>query len=156
MRPVRHCQNLAGLRPHQNNRRLGGCVFTHGSVDFVFNDILQVKIDSQVDLIAVARGALLSPIEHDFLAGAIMLDVTVAVLPVQIFFHRRFHALDAVMFEIGESDHMTEHGTIWINPRGVVFQIDAAQILAAQFFAQRIGHYLRHLAFDHDVTAITV
>jgi hypothetical protein len=100
--------------------------FAHGRVDFVLDDILQVEVDGQVHLIAVARGAFLAAVKHDLLAGAVMLDVTIAILAMQIFFHGRFHALDAAVLEIGETDHVAKHRAVRINPGGVPLEINAA------------------------------
>ena len=109
IRAVGHRQDFASLRPHQNNDCFFRSVFPHGGVDFIFDDVLQVEIDSEVDLITVLGRALLSTIKNDLLAGPIMLDVTVPVLSMEIFLHRSFHALNAVMVEIGESDDVTKH-----------------------------------------------
>ena len=96
------------------------------------------KIDGQMHLVTVARRAFLPAIRHDLLAGAVVLDETVTVLSVEIFFHRRFHALDAAMIEIREPDHVAKHRAVGIDARGVVLEVNAAQICRAKFFTQRV------------------
>ncbi len=86
-----------------------------------------------MNLVTVARRPLLAAIEHHLLTGPVVLDVAIAILAVQIFLHGRFHALNSVMFEIGESDDVAKHRAVRINARGVVLEINAAQILRAQF-----------------------
>ncbi len=94
----------------------------------------KTKIDSQMDLTAVARRAFLSAIRHDLLPGAIVFDEAITILPMKVFLHRRFHALDATMFEIGKSDDVAKHRAVWVNASGIVFEINSTQILRAKFF----------------------
>ena len=128
----------------------------HRSVDFVLDDVLQTKIDGQMDLVAVARSALLSAVRYDLLARPVMFDETIAVLPVKVFIHRGFHALDAVMIEVGKSNHMAKHGAIRINPRGVMLEINSVQIAGTKFFTQRGCGVRRHVTLNDDVTAPAV
>src|SRR6266568_7196714 len=107
-------------------------------------------------LIAVARRAFLAAIKYELLAGAIVLNVTIAVLAAQIFIERAFHALDAAMLEVSETDHVTKHDAVGINTGRVLFEINAAYILGAQFLAKRVANCFRYLAFQHDITAIAV
>ena len=154
-RAIRHGEDLPGLRTHQNDRRLLRRVFAHGRVDFVFDDVLQIKIDGEMNLIAVARSAFLAAIKHDLLTGAIVFDVTVAVLPVQIVFHGSFHALNATVIEVGEPDNVREHRAVRINAGGIALKINAAQILRTEFSSKRIRHRLRNFAFHYDVAPLT-
>ena len=144
------------MRPHQNDRRFLRLILAHGGVDLVLDNVLQIKIDSQPDVVAVAGRALLPAIKHDLLAGPITLGVTIAVLAVQIFFHRRLDALNSSMIEIGESDHVTKHRAVGIKTGRVALEIDAAQILGAQFVAQRLGNRVRYFALDHDITPVAL
>ena len=109
-----------------------------------------------MNLIAVARRAFLPSVEDDLLTGTIVFDVAIAILPMKIFLHRRFHALNAAMFEIRESDDVTKHGAIRIDARGVMFEINPTQISGAKFFAQRAGQRLWQLALDYYVAAFTL
>ena len=86
-----------------------------------------------MNLITVARRAFLSAIENDFLAGAIVFDVTITVLPAQVFVERTFHALNAVALEVRETDHVTQHQAVRINPGRVPLEINAAQIFGVKF-----------------------
>ena len=142
------------MRSHQNDCGLLGGVLLHRSVDFVLNNVLQSKIDSKMDLVAVARGALLSPVGHDLLAGAVVLDETITVLPMKIFLHRSFHTLNPVMFEVGESDDVAKHGAIWVNPRGIMFEINSTQVSGAKFLAQRARQRPRYFTLDHNVSPV--
>ena len=108
-----------------------------------------------MDLAAIARRAFLASVRHDLLAGAIVLDEAITVLSMKVFLHRRFHALNAMMFEIGKSDYVAEHGPIRIDAAGVVFEINSTQIFRAKFFAQRAAGRFRNFTFDHDVPALT-
>ena len=125
-------------------------------VDFILDDVLQPKIDGQMDLVTVARSALLPSVRHDLLPGPIVLDKTIAVLSVKVLLHRGFHTLDAVMIKIGKSDDMTKHGSIWVYARGVVLEINSTQVADAKFFTQRICSGCRHFSLDYDVTAFAV
>ena len=130
-------------------------VFAHRRVDLVLDDVLQIQVDREVDLVAVTRRAFLPAIKHDLLAGAVVLDVAITILAVQIFFHRRFHALDALVIEIGEPDDVTKHRAVRINARRIALEINAAQILRVQFFARAtFAIRLGTSRFKHDVTAI--
>ena len=93
----------------------------------------------QMHLVTVARRAFLPAIKHDLLPGAIVLDVTITILPVQIFIHRRFHSLNSLVIEIGEPDDVTKHRPVRIKPRGIVLEINPAQILFAKFGPKRVG-----------------
>jgi hypothetical protein len=62
-----------------------------------------------VDLITVAWSPLLTAVKDHFLTRPIMLDVTVAILAMEIFLHGSFHTLNAMMLEIRESDDMAQH-----------------------------------------------
>src|SRR5438128_476001 len=84
-------------------------------------------------------------------AGTIVFDEAITVLSMKIFLHRRFHALNTVMFEVGESDDMAKHGAIRVDARGIVFEINSMQISDAKFFAQRTCQRFRHFTLDHDV-----
>ena len=84
-----------------------------------------------MDLVAVVWRAFLAAVEDDFLPSSVVLDVAVAILTVQVIFHRAFHALDSAMIEIGEADNMTQHRAIRINTAGVALEINATQILRA-------------------------
>src|SRR6266403_2862414 len=109
-----------------------------------------------MDLVAIARRAFLTSIRNDLLADTIVFDVAISVLSMKIFLHRSFYALNAMMFEICESDDVTKHGAIRINTRGVMFEINPAQISGAKFCAQRGGQRFRHFALDHDISAPAV
>src|SRR5262245_23648197 len=87
VRTVGDSQDFTRLRTHQDDGRLLWRIFLHRRVDFVLDDALQPEIDSQVHLVTVTRRALLPAVRHVLLAGAVVLDETVAVLFVQIFFH---------------------------------------------------------------------
>ena len=153
-RPVRHRQNLAGLRAHENDRRFLRRVFAHGRVDFVLDDVLQIQIDGEVDLVTVARRPFLPAIKHHLLPGAVMLDEAVTILAVEIFFHGRFDSLDPAMLEIGEADDVAKHRAVRINPGRIALEINAAQILRPQFFPERCRQCHRHFAFQHDIAPI--
>ena len=62
-----------------------------------------------MNLVTVTRRAFLAAVKDDFLPRAVMLDKTISILPVQIFLHGSFNALDAVMIEISEADDVTKH-----------------------------------------------
>src|SRR5207244_11614982 len=106
-----------------------------------------------MDLVAVARSPLLSAIRYDLLASPVVLDETIAVLPVKILLHRGFHALDTAMIKVGKSNDVAKHGAIWINARGIMLEINSAQISGTKFFTQRVCGVLGHFALNHDVTA---
>src|SRR5260370_1380142 len=109
-----------------------------------------------MDLVAIARRPFLTSIRNDLLADAIALGVAISILPMKIFLHRSFHALNAMMFEICESDDVTKHGAIRINTRSVMLEINPAQISGAEFCAQRAGQRFWHFALDHDISALAV
>src|SRR5437870_7034147 len=109
-----------------------------------------------MDLIAVARGTLLSAVRDDLLAGPVVFDETIAVLAVKIFLHRDFHALDTMVIEVGKPDHMAKHRSIWVHARGVMLEINSPQIAGAKFFTQRVREDFGHFALDHDVAAPAV
>src|SRR5437660_621410 len=109
-----------------------------------------------MDLIAIAWRSLLAAIKHDLLARSIVLDVTVTVLSVQVFVERTFHALDALVLEIGESDDVTKHDAVRINSSRVSLEINAAQILRAQFLTERVGARFRNFTLQDDVASISV
>ena len=156
MRPIGHCQDFSSLWPHQNNGGFLRGILLHRGIDFVLDDVLQTQIDSQMDLITIARSALLSPVRNNFLSGAIVFDETIAVLPMKILLHGRFDALDAIMIEVSESNDVAKHQAIWVDARRIVLEVNTAQITGAKFFAQSVCRRLWYLAFDHDVTAIAV
>src|SRR6266508_451474 len=106
-----------------------------------------------MDLVAVARRALLASLRHDLLTGPSMFDEAITVLPMEVFLHRRFHAWNNVMCEVGESDDMAKHGAIRVDARGVVLEINPVQISGAEFFAQRACQRFRHFTLNHDVSA---
>src|SRR5437870_12974157 len=137
IRAISYREDFARLRPHQNNRSFLRSVLLHRGVDFVLHNVLQTKIDSKMDLVAVARRTLLSSIRHDLLANAVVLDEAITVLSMKVFFHRSFHALNTVMFEVGESDDVTKHRAIRVNTRGVMLEMNSTQTSDAEFFAQR-------------------
>ena len=92
-----------------------------------------------MDLVTVTRRAFLPTIKDEFLAGAIVFDETETILPVQIFVHGGFHALDSFVVEIGETDNMAKHRAIGIKPRDVVLEINAADVCDPKFGAKRVG-----------------
>src|SRR5262249_16756497 len=108
----------------------------HGCVELVLDNVLQVEIDGQMNLIAVTRRTFLSTIKDDFLTGPVMLDIAITVLAPQIFVERTFHALNAAMLEVGETDDVTKHDAVRINAGRVVLEINAAQTFAAEFLAE--------------------
>src|SRR5262245_64352555 len=120
IRPIGHCENFARLRPHQNDRGFLRRIFLRRGVDLVLNNVLQTKVDSQMNLIAVARRAYLTAIRHDFLSGAILFDEEKTILPVKVFLHRSFNSLDTTMVEVSESNDMGKHRAVWVNASGVV------------------------------------
>src|SRR5204862_2707768 len=107
-------------------------------------------------LVTVTWRALLPPIRHDLLAGAVVLDETVAVLPVEVFFHRGFNALDAAVIKIRKPNDVAKHRAVGVDARGVVLEIDSAQIAGTEFFTQRICSRRGYLAFEDDVAATAV
>ena len=107
-------------------------------------------------LVTVPRRALLSAIRNDLLAGAIMLDETVAVLPVEVFLHRAFDALDAVMIEIGKPDYVAKHRAVGVDARGVMLEVNSTHISGTEFFTQHICLRRGYLAFDYDIAATAV
>src|SRR5262245_41430927 len=109
-----------------------------------------------MQLLTVPSGALLPAVRNDFLASAVVLDETVAVLPVQVLFHRRFRALDAVMLEIRKPDDVAEHRAIRVDSRGVVLEVNSAQIASAEFITQRTCARRRYLALNHHIAASAV
>ena len=78
-----------------------------------------------MDLAAVTRRVFLASIRYDLIAGTIVLDEAITVLSMKVFLHRGFHALNAMMFEIGKSDYVAKHGAIWVDAPGVVFEINS-------------------------------
>src|SRR5207247_5104046 len=84
-------------------------------VQFVFDDVLQIQVDGEMHLIAITLRPLLAAVEHKLLAGPVMLDVAIAVLAAQIIVKRTFHALNAMMLEVGETDDVTEHYAVGVN-----------------------------------------
>src|SRR5436190_7089282 len=117
---------------------------------------LQSKVHSQMYLVAVPRRALLPAIGHDLLAGSVVLDETVAVLAVEVFFHRGFGALDAVVIEIGKPDYVAKHRAVGVDACGVVLEVNSTHIAGTEFFTQRICLRRGYLAFDHDIPATAV
>src|SRR5262245_4435580 len=107
-------------------------------------------------LVTVPRVALLPAIRHDLLARAIVLDETEAVLSVQVFLHRCFNALDTVMIEICKSNYVAKHRAVGVDARGVVLEVDSAEIAGAEFFTQRVCSRRGYFALDDDVAAIAV
>src|SRR6516165_9643602 len=105
-----------------------------------------------MDLVAVARSALLATVRHDLPSSSIVLDETIAVLSVKVLLHRGFHALNAVMIKVGKSDDMTKHGSIRVDALGVVLEINSAQIAGSKFLTQRVCSGRRHFPLDHDIT----
>src|SRR5260370_33369608 len=148
MRPISHWQNVTGLRTHQNNRRFLRRIFFHRGVDLVLNNVLQTEINSQMNLIAVARRSFLPTIRHDFLASAVVFDEAKTILPMKIFLHRSFHSLDTTMVEVGESDDMAKHRGVWVNASGVVLEINSAQISGTKFFTQHASLRLGQFTLD--------
>ena len=74
----------------------------------------------------LARRTFLTSVRHDLLTCAIVLDDAVTIPSMKVFLHRCFHALNAMMIEIGETDDVTEHYAVGINAGCVLFEIDAA------------------------------
>ena len=109
-----------------------------------------------MDLVAIARRPFLTSIRNDLLADAIALGVAISVLPMKVFLHRSFHALNAMMFEICETDDVTKHGAIRINTCGVMLEINPAQISGPKFCTQRTGQRFRHFTLDHDIATLAV
>src|SRR5262245_51611642 len=107
-------------------------------------------------LVTVPRLALLPAIRHDLLACAVMLDETEPILSMEVFFHRRFNALDTVMIEICKPNHVAKHRAVGVNARGVVLEIDSAEIAGAEFFTQRGCSCRGYFVLDDDVAAIAV
>src|SRR5436309_390278 len=107
-------------------------------------------------LVTVPRRALLPAIRHDLLTGAVVLDETVAVLSVEVFFHRGFNPLDAVAIEIRKPIHVAKHRAVGVDARGVVLEEDSAQLARAKFFTQRVYSRRGYLALDDDVGATAV
>src|SRR4029077_353348 len=131
-------------------------IFLHRRIDLVLNNVLQTKINSQMNLIAVARRSLLSTIRHDFLASAVVFDESKTILPMKIFLHRSFHSLDTTMVEVGESNDMAKHRGAWVNASGIMLEIDSAQICSTKFLTQCACLRLGHFALDDYVAAFTV
>src|SRR4030095_7957050 len=155
IRPICHCEDFSRLRPHQNNRGLLWRILLHRGVDLVLNNVLQTKVNSQMDLVAITRRTLLSAVRHDLLAGTVVFDEAITVLSMKVFLHRRFDTLDSVTVEVGESKDVTKHRAVWVNAGGVVLEINSAQVGGAKFLAQRACLRLGHFALDDDVTALT-
>src|SRR5260370_1498716 len=109
-----------------------------------------------MDLVAIARRPFLTSIRNDLLADTIVFGVAISVLSMKIFLHRSFHALNAMMFEVCEPDDVTKHGAIRINTRGVMFEINPAQISGAEFCAQSAGQRFGHFTLDHDISTLAV
>src|SRR6266480_4669044 len=109
-----------------------------------------------MDLVAVPRRPLLSPIRYDFLASSVVFDETIAILPVKILLHRGFHPLDTAVIKVGKSNDVTKHRTIWVDARGIVLEINSAQIADTKFVTQRVCGVFGYFALDHDVTAPAV
>src|SRR5438552_11696290 len=107
-------------------------------------------------LVTVPRRALLPAIGHDLLAGTVVLDETVAVLPVEVFLHRAFDALDAVMIEIGKPDYVAKHGAVGVDARGVMLEINSTHISGTEFFTQSICLLRGFRVFDHGIVCIAV
>ena len=82
--------------------------------------------------------------------------ITITVLSVKIFLHGRFHSLNAAMVEVRESDHVTKHRAIRVDAGGIALEVNAAQVLRAQFLFQRDGGRFRHLALQNDVTPVAL
>ncbi len=144
------------MRPHENNRGFLWRIFLHRGIDFLFYDALQTKIDGQMHLVTVPRRALLATIRNDFLAGAVMLDETISILSVQVFFHRGFHPLHAVVIEVGKANHVAKHRSIRIEAGCVLVEIDSAEIARAQFFTKRICSRSGYFALNHNVAAAAI
>src|SRR5207247_9911303 len=111
----------------ENHRCLSRRRFLHRRVDLVLNNVLQTKINSQMNLIAVAWRSLLPTIRHDFLASAVVFDEAKTILPMKIFLHRSFHSLDTTMVEVCESNDMAKHRAVWVNTSDVMPETDSAQ-----------------------------
>src|SRR5438093_12096491 len=109
-----------------------------------------------MELVAVARRPLLSAVRHDFLASAVVFDETIAVLPVKILLHRGFHPFDAAVIKVGKSNNVTKHRAIRVDARGVMLEINSAQIAGTKSFTQDLCGVFGHFPLDHDVTAPTV
>jgi hypothetical protein len=61
-----------------------------------------------------------------------------------------------VVIEIRKPNHVAKHRAVGIDARGVVLEVDSAQIAGAEFFTQRICSRRGYLALDDDVAATAV
>src|SRR5947207_13363318 len=108
-----------------------------------------------MDLVAVARRALLTSVRNDLLADSIVFHVAISVLPGKIFLHRSLHALNAMMLDVCESDDVTEHRAIRVDSCGIIFEITPTQISGPKLRPERGGEPLRHFTPDHYLSAHT-
>ena len=58
------------------------------------------------------------------------------------------------MIEVGESNDVAKHRTIWVNAGSIVLEIDSTQISGTKFFTQRASLRLGHFTLDDDVAAL--
>src|SRR5207302_1929438 len=109
-----------------------GVIVQRGAA-IVPDSVFAKNVGIEAELVLVARRALLAAIKHQLLAGAVMLDVAIAVLTMQILVERTFHSLNAVVLKISEPDDVAQHHAVGINAGRVLFEINAAQTLGPQF-----------------------
>src|SRR5947207_15815030 len=102
-------------------------------------------------LVTVTWRALLPPIGHDLLAAAVVLDETVAILHVEVFFHRGFNALDAAVIKIRKPNDVAKHSADRLDARVLVHEIDSAQLRRTEFGTKDICSRRGYVALVDDV-----
>ena len=60
------------------------------------------------------------------------------------------------MVKVGKSNDVTKHRSVWVNARGIMFEINSAEIPGTKFFTQRACRVARHSTLNYDVAASAV
>ena len=100
-----------------------------GGIEFLLHDGLQTHVDGEADIFAVLWILFDATVEDDLAPHAVALDKAIAVLPGELAVHREFDALHAFSLMVQKTKDVAENLAIRVDADGVLFRVDAAQIL---------------------------
>ena len=140
----------AAQRAREKEHGAGQFVFPQGEEEESYEQLLDQYGARKFAEGEVMKGTVLKITDTE-----VIVDIgykSEGVIPVTQFIDATGH----VMIKVGESDDMTKHGAIWVDARGIVLEINSAQIASAKFLTQRGCSGRGHFPLDHNVTAFAV
>ena len=123
-----HGQDLPGLRPHHDHRGVLRFELRARRVQFRFDDILQAKINGQLDVTTIFGRTFLTTVGHQFFPGSVRLDITKAIRTLQKILHCTLNPHRSLVIVIHKPDHLRKHLPIRIDAHKILVEINSAQV----------------------------